>query len=55
VAALSPLLDDPARRAAQVAAQNAALAKLGAGVADPFGAAADTVIEVMRQRGWDAA
>ncbi len=55
-AAAGALLDDPARRAAQVAAQNAALAKLGAGsVADPFGAAAEAVIQVMRERGWGAA
>lgn len=52
VAAASALLDDPARRTAQVAAQNAALAKLGVGAPDPFGAAADVVIRVMHDRGW---
>ncbi len=50
-AALAALLDDPARRRAQVAAQTAALAKLGAGAPDPFGAAADTVIRVLAERG----
>jgi lipid-A-disaccharide synthase len=50
-AAAARLLDDPAARAAQAAAQRAALAKLGAERADPFGAAADAVIGVARQRG----
>jgi lipid-A-disaccharide synthase len=54
-AAVAALLDDPARRAAQIAAQNAALAKLGVGAPDPFGAAADVVIRLMRERGWDGA
>jgi lipid-A-disaccharide synthase len=51
-AAVGALLDDPARRAAQVEAQNTALARLSAGVADPFGAAADVVIKVATDRGW---
>jgi lipid-A-disaccharide synthase len=50
-AALSALLADPARRTAQVEAQTAALAKLGAGVADPFAAAAEVVIDLARERG----
>ncbi|HEY1752364.1 MAG TPA: lipid-A-disaccharide synthase [Caulobacteraceae bacterium] len=49
--AVAALLDDPPRRAAQAAEQTAALAGLGVGVADPYGAAADAVIEVMRARG----
>lgn len=52
--AAAALLDDPERRQAQIAAQNAALAKLGVGAPDPFGAAADVVIRVMRERGWAA-
>jgi lipid-A-disaccharide synthase len=47
------LLDDPARRQAQIAAQTAALAQLGVGVADPFALAADVVIDVMKARGFD--
>jgi lipid-A-disaccharide synthase len=54
-AAAAKLLDDPAARAAQAAAQAAALAKLGARSGDPFGAAADAVIEVARKRGLPAA
>jgi lipid-A-disaccharide synthase len=50
-AAAAKLLDDPAARAAQADAQRAALAKLGVGRADPFGAAADAVIGVARDRG----
>jgi lipid-A-disaccharide synthase len=50
-AAVAALLADPARRQAQAEAQTAALAKLGAGVADPFAAAADVVIELARERG----
>jgi lipid-A-disaccharide synthase len=50
-AAVSALLSDPARRQAQAEAQTAALAKLGAGVADPFAAAADVVIELAGERG----
>jgi lipid-A-disaccharide synthase len=49
-AAAATLLDDPGRRQAQIAAQNAALAKLGVGAPDPFGAAADVVIRVLRER-----
>ena len=54
-AAAARLLDDPAARAAQAAAQRAALAKLGVGRTDPFGAAADTVIGIARERGLLAA
>jgi lipid-A-disaccharide synthase len=50
-AAAAQLLDHPAARAAQADAQRAALAKLGVGRADPFGAAADAVIGVARERG----
>lgn len=49
--AAAKLLDDPAARADQVAAQRAGLARLGVGRADPFGAAADAVIGVARARG----
>jgi lipid-A-disaccharide synthase len=45
------LLDDPARREAQAAAQTEALAKLGLGDGDPFEAAADAVIDLARERG----
>jgi lipid-A-disaccharide synthase len=44
--AVAELLDDPARRAAQAAAQSEALRLLGAGEGDPFGRAADIVIKV---------
>lgn len=50
-AAAARLLDDPVARAAQAAAQTAALAKLGVGGGDPFGAAADAVIGVAQERG----
>ena len=50
-AAVSALLDDPARRAAQVRAQTAALAKLGLADGDPFAAAADVIIDLARERG----
>ena len=50
-AAVSALLDDPARRAAQVTAQTEALAKLGLNRSDPFEAAADVVIDLARERG----
>jgi lipid-A-disaccharide synthase len=49
--ATAVLLDDPARRAAQAAAQTAALAKLGLNRSDPFDAAAEVVIELARERG----
>jgi lipid-A-disaccharide synthase len=45
--AVSDLLDDPARRVAQAAAQSEALELLGAGVADPYGRAADVVLKVL--------
>jgi lipid-A-disaccharide synthase len=50
-AAAARLLDDPAARSAQAAAQRAALAKLGVSRADPFGAAADAVVALARERG----
>jgi lipid-A-disaccharide synthase len=50
-AAAGRVLDDPAGRAAQAQAQQTALTKLGLGVAEPFAAAADAVIEAARQRG----
>jgi lipid-A-disaccharide synthase len=50
-AAVSALLDDPARRLAQAAAQTAALARLGLNRSDPFEAAADVVIDLARERG----
>lgn len=46
-AAAEALLDDPARRSAQVAAQTAALAKLGQGGPEPSAVAADAVLEVI--------
>jgi lipid-A-disaccharide synthase len=50
-AAVAALLDDPARRASQVKAQTAALARLGLNRSDPFEAAADVVIDLARSRG----
>ena len=44
--AVAALLDDPARRAAQAAAQTAALAKLGLVGTDPFETAAGVVVSV---------
>jgi lipid-A-disaccharide synthase len=44
---LARLLDDPPAREAQVAAQTAALEIMRGGVADPIGAAADAVAEVV--------
>ncbi len=46
-AAVAPLLDDPARRAAQIAAQNAALVKMGRGGPDPSERAAEAVLKVL--------
>lgn len=43
-------LDDPALRAAQVAAQSAALLKMGRGGPDPSEAAADAVLKVLTER-----
>jgi lipid-A-disaccharide synthase len=54
-AAAAALLDDPACRARQVAAQSAALPKLGVGEGDPYAAAADAIIELMRSRGSEEA
>jgi len=50
-AVVAALLDDPARRAAQVEAQTAALAKLGMSRSDPYQAAAEVVIDLARERG----
>ena len=49
--AVAALLDDPARRATQAAAQTAALARLGLNRSDPFEAAAEVVISLARERG----
>ncbi len=49
-AALAPLLDDPARAAAQSAAQTAALDRMGRGGPDPSEAAADAVLDLVRSR-----
>jgi lipid-A-disaccharide synthase len=49
--AAAALLDDPPRRAAQVQAQTAALARLGLNDGDPFEAAAEVVIGLARERG----
>ena len=48
--AIAALLDDPAARASQAAAQTAALAGLGVGEGDPYGAAAQVVIDVASAR-----
>jgi len=45
--AIAPLLDDPVRRAAQIAAQTLAVAKLGRGGPDPSEKAADAILEVL--------
>ena len=49
-AAVGRLLDDPVQRAAQIAEQTAALARLGRGGPDPFDAAAEAVLQVARGR-----
>ncbi|WP_374570507.1 lipid-A-disaccharide synthase [Phenylobacterium sp.] len=49
-AALAARLDDPALRARQVAAQNAALDKMGRGGPDPSDAAAEAVLKVLEAR-----
>ena len=48
--ALAPLLDDRATAARQAADQTAALALMGAGESDPYGRAADAVLEVASRR-----
>jgi lipid-A-disaccharide synthase len=50
VAALTPLLDDPRRRAAQIAAQTLAVTKLGRGGPDPSERAAAAVLELLDER-----
>ncbi len=50
VAALEPLLDDPAARAAQAAAQTDAVAKMGRDLGDPSAKAAEAVLEMLRPR-----
>jgi lipid-A-disaccharide synthase len=50
-AATAPLLDDPAARAAQAAAQDAALDRMGRGLGDPSAKAADAVIAFLQERG----
>jgi lipid-A-disaccharide synthase len=54
-AAVGALLDDPAARSTQAAAQTAALARLGVGAPDPYAAAAEVVVEMMRGRGFEIA
>ena len=49
-AAAAALLDDPKRRARQAGAQTAALAKLGLGADDPYAAAADAILQLVRAR-----
>ncbi|MCF8504511.1 MAG: lipid-A-disaccharide synthase [Caulobacter sp.] len=49
--AIAERLDDPALRARQVAAQNAALELMGRGGPDPSEKAADTLIAVLAERG----
>ena len=44
-------LDDPQLRDAQVAAQDAALKKMGRGQADPAALAAEAVVDLVRQKG----
>ena len=46
---IAPLLDDGALRSAQVARQNDAVEKLRGGILDPIGAAADAVIDVLKE------
>ena len=43
-------LDDPVLRAAQVAAQDAALVKMGRGGPDPDDAAAEAVLKIIAER-----
>ena len=43
-------LDDPELRAAQIAAQQAALAQMGSGGPDPSEAAAEAVLQILAQR-----
>lgn len=50
VAAAAPLLDDPAKRAAQIAAQDRALDAMGRGQRPAAEIAADAVLQVMRER-----
>lgn len=50
-AAVAPLLDDPARRARQIAEQNVALEMMGRGIADPANKSAETIISILKQRG----
>lgn len=50
-AAASALLDDPERRARQVAAQNAALDKMGRTGGDPSARAAALVVDLMKRAG----
>jgi lipid-A-disaccharide synthase len=46
---IAPLLDDEALRSARVASQNDAVEKLRGGILDPIGAAADAVIDVLKE------
>jgi lipid-A-disaccharide synthase len=46
-AAVAPLLDDPAHREAQIAAQNAALERMGRGQGNPSDKAAEAVIALL--------
>ena len=48
--AVGALLDDPERRAAQAAAQDAALEKMGRGGPDPSELAADTILRLLAER-----
>jgi lipid-A-disaccharide synthase len=48
--AVGERLDDPALRARQIAAQNAALQKMGRGGPDPAERAADVVLEILAAR-----
>lgn len=49
--AIAERLDDPALRARQIAAQNAALEQMGKGGPDPSEAAADAVLKLLADRG----
>ena len=49
--ALAPLLDDSAARAAQAAAQDAALDRMGRGQGDPSARAAEAVLAVLKEKG----
>ena len=50
-AAVAPLLDEPQRRQSQIAAQDAALDRMGRGQGDPSARAAEAILDFLRERG----